>query len=163
MLQLETLSAVICCQGREESSRQHHSSKSCGHLSFPVTEAFMSGRCPSASQEKRGAGWVQSSRWCSHNCQSRWFCLDMCIVLISLLSTLGVQRRSVEVTPMWVTYATAKPSKTQGLLCSMACWAWIPHELVTRVSTRSCSSMALGSRDKFPLPWPRNQPPPTMP
>lgn len=53
-LQLETRSAVICCQGREGSSKQYHPSQSCGHLSFPVMEALMSGSCPSASDKSEG-------------------------------------------------------------------------------------------------------------
>lgn len=51
---METLSAVICCQGWEGSSRHYHSSQSAGHLSFPVTEALMSGSCPSASDKSEG-------------------------------------------------------------------------------------------------------------
>ena len=54
MLQLETLSAVICCQGGEGSSRQYHPRQSCGHLSFPAMEALMSGSCPSASDKSQG-------------------------------------------------------------------------------------------------------------
>jgi len=54
MLQLETLSAVICCQGWEGSSRQYHSSQPCGHPSFPVMESLDVWQLPSASDKSEG-------------------------------------------------------------------------------------------------------------
>lgn len=87
-LQLETLPAVISCQRWEGSSRQHHSSLSCGHLSLPLMESLDAWQLSLSLWQKWGAGWVQCSRWRSHNCQSRWFCLGLCTVLIFLLSTL---------------------------------------------------------------------------
>ena len=74
---------------------------------------------------------------------------------------VGAPSGSVDVIPMWVTYTIAEANKTWGLLRSTL--LQIPDERVTRVSTQSCSSMALSSRGKFLLPWSRNQPPPTMP